>query len=183
MFLCLPFAIWLSLVLAGLAVSDCGLSFLQAWVSTPGRPALSGGNLGMESCGTGSAPGHRWKLEGSCPLLFLGPCVLMALGRSLLGQEFEQKWWYHLCSQVCQHFWETSSLSEGFRYRELWDRDGSRAQMETRSERLHFYVGLALTRTEKASLCNIRPSSCLQVGQNYWYPLAHISNVAIFLTT
>ena len=28
MFLCLPFAIWLSLVLAGVAVSDCGLSVL-----------------------------------------------------------------------------------------------------------------------------------------------------------
>ena len=33
MFLCLPFAIWLSLVLAGFAVSDCGLSLLQACVS------------------------------------------------------------------------------------------------------------------------------------------------------
>ena len=33
MFLCLPFAIWLSLVLAGVAVSDCGLSVMQASVS------------------------------------------------------------------------------------------------------------------------------------------------------
>ena len=33
MFLCLPFAIWLSLVLAGLAVSNFGLSLLQACVS------------------------------------------------------------------------------------------------------------------------------------------------------
>jgi hypothetical protein len=33
MFLPLPFAIWLSLVLTGLAVSDCGLSLLQASVS------------------------------------------------------------------------------------------------------------------------------------------------------
>ena len=33
MFSCLPFAIWLSLVLAGLAVSDCGFSVLQACVS------------------------------------------------------------------------------------------------------------------------------------------------------
>ena len=127
MYLSLPLAIWLSLVLAGLAVSDCSLSFLQAcvsvllgdqfflggiWVwravvqgqlwgadrnqkdpvpgcslvpvswwlwagpswarnlsrsggltcahrcvSTPGRPALSQRNLGLESCGTGSAPG------------------------------------------------------------------------------------------------------------------------------
>ena len=33
MFLHLPFAIWLSLVLACLAVADCGLSVLQAYVS------------------------------------------------------------------------------------------------------------------------------------------------------
>ena len=33
MFLPLPFTIWLSLVLADLAVSDCSLSFLQAYVS------------------------------------------------------------------------------------------------------------------------------------------------------
>ena len=34
MFLPLPLAIWLSLVLVGLAVCDCGLSLLQAYVST-----------------------------------------------------------------------------------------------------------------------------------------------------
>ena len=126
MFLHLPLIIWLSLVLTGLAVSDCGLSLLQAcvsillgdqislgaiWVwrvvaqgqlqgadrnrkvpvpggslvpmpwrlwegpswarnlsrsggltcahrcvSTPGKPALSWWYLGMEHCGTGSAP-------------------------------------------------------------------------------------------------------------------------------
>jgi hypothetical protein len=33
MFLHLPLTIWLSVVLAGLAVFDCGLSFLQACVS------------------------------------------------------------------------------------------------------------------------------------------------------
>ena len=32
MFLLLPLTSWLSLVLAGLAVSDCGLSLLQAYV-------------------------------------------------------------------------------------------------------------------------------------------------------
>ena len=36
-----------------------------------------------------SAPGYRQKLEGYCLWLILGSCVLMALGRSLLGQEFE----------------------------------------------------------------------------------------------
>ena len=33
MFLPLPFAIWLSIVLAGIAVSDCGFSVLQACIS------------------------------------------------------------------------------------------------------------------------------------------------------
>ena len=65
-------------------------------VSTPQRPVLSRRNLGLESCGTGSAPGCRWKLEGSCPWLLFGSCVLMALGGSLLGQEFGQKWWSYL---------------------------------------------------------------------------------------
>ena len=63
----------------------------------------------MESYDSGSALGCIWKLVGSCPRLFLGSCVLMALSGSLLGQEFEQKWWSYLCSQVCLHSWETSS--------------------------------------------------------------------------
>ena len=46
--------------------------------------------------------------------------VLMALGRSLLGQKFEQKWWSYLCLQVCWYFWETSSLPAVFGYEELW---------------------------------------------------------------
>ena len=40
----------------------------------------------------GSAPEYRWEPEESCPRLFLGYCILMDLGRSLLGQEFEQRW-------------------------------------------------------------------------------------------
>ena len=105
MLLSLSFAFWLSLVLTGLALSDCGClsckPVCQAWkTSTPGRPVLSGRNLGMESCGTGSALGCRQKPEGSCPQLILGSCVLMALGGSLLGQEFEQKWWCYLCSKA-----------------------------------------------------------------------------------
>jgi hypothetical protein len=31
--------------------------------------------------------------EGSCPRLFLGSFVLVALGGSVLDQEFEEKWW------------------------------------------------------------------------------------------
>jgi hypothetical protein len=43
-------------------------------------------------------------------------------GESLLGQEFEQKWWSYLYSQVCQHSWVTSSLQAVFGYGELWHR-------------------------------------------------------------
>ena len=93
MFLPLPFAISLSLVLPGLAVSDCGLFLLHAsCVSSPGRKLLSGRNLYMENCGIGLALGCRQKPEGSCTLLILGVCVLMALGGSFLGHEFEEMW-------------------------------------------------------------------------------------------
>jgi hypothetical protein len=74
----------------------------------------------MEICGAGSAPGCRWKLEGSCPWLSLGSCVLMALGWSLLGHKFEQKWWSYLCLKVCQHSWETRSLPAVFGFGVLW---------------------------------------------------------------
>ena len=101
MFLPLLLTNWLSMVLAGLVVSDCGLSLQQACVSV-----LSRRNLGIECCGTESAPECRWKTEGSCPRLFLGSCVLMVLGGSLLGQEFEQTWQSHLCSQLFRLPWE-----------------------------------------------------------------------------
>jgi hypothetical protein len=79
-------------------------------VSIPERLVFSGKNLGMRAVATWSALGCKWKLEGSCLRLFLGSCVLMALCRFLFGQEFEQKWWSYLISQVCQHSWEISSL-------------------------------------------------------------------------
>ena len=79
-------------------------------VSIPGRPVLAGRKLSMESCDTGSALGCRQKPEGSWPLLILGSYVLMALGEPLLGQKFEEKWWSYLCSQMCRHSWESSSL-------------------------------------------------------------------------
>jgi hypothetical protein len=103
-------------------LSLCLVPPARLCVSTPGRPVLYEGNLGIESCGTRSASQCRWKPEGSCPWLFLGSCVLIALGGSLLGQEFEQKWWSYLCSQVCQHPWETRSFPVVFGYRELWHR-------------------------------------------------------------
>jgi hypothetical protein len=113
----LPLAIWLSLdLLVLLSLTVACLSCKP--MCTPGRPALSRWNLDMESCGTGC----RQTLEGSCSRLFLGSCVLMALGRSLLGHEFEQKWWSYLCSQVCLYSWEISSLPAVFGYRALWHR-------------------------------------------------------------
>ena len=35
---------------------------------------------------------------------------MVVVVRSLLGQEFEQKWWSYLCSQAFQHSWETCSI-------------------------------------------------------------------------
>ena len=66
--------------------------------------------------------GCRWKLEGSCPLLFLGFCVLMALRGSLLGQEV-------VVSPVISGvpaIWENKSLVAGYGYGELWHRVCSR---------------------------------------------------------
>ena len=59
----------------------------------------------------------------------------MALDESLLGQEFEQKWWSYLCSQVCQHSWEISSLLAVFVYGSLWHRTISsyRRKLEVRT--------------------------------------------------
>ena len=63
----------------------------------------------------------------------------MALGRSLLGKVFEQKWWSYLCSQACQHSWETRSLQEVFGYEVLWHRisSGHRWQPEESKEFLN----------------------------------------------
>ena len=125
----MPLTIWLSLMLAGLAVSDWLVPPASLYVSAPGRQVLSRRNLGMEGCGTGSIPGYRQKLDGSCPWMFLGSCVLMTLGWSLLGQEFEQKWWSYLC---CKHSWEGSSHPEIFGDGALWHRisSGSRCKPE-----------------------------------------------------
>ena len=125
MFLCLPFSLWLSLVLAHLAISDCDFPILQVCVSVLLGDQFSWRNLGMESYGTGSALWCRQKPEGSCPQPILGSCVLMAMGGSLLGQEFEEKWWSYLCSKVCWHSWETSSLLVVFVYITLWHRISS----------------------------------------------------------
>ena len=130
MFLCLPFSLWLSLVLAHLAISDCDFPILQVCVSVLLGDQFSWRNLGMESYGTGSALWCRQKPEGSCPQPILGSCVLMAMGGSLLGQEFEEKWWSYLYSQECSHSWETSSLLVVFVCSSVAE-DRLQAQMET----------------------------------------------------
>ena len=55
MFLYLLFAIELSLVLAVVAISDCGLSVLQACVYILLEDQFSWMNLSMENCDSGSA--------------------------------------------------------------------------------------------------------------------------------
>ena len=74
----------------------------------------------MESCGIALAPGHGQKPEGSCPCLFLGSCVLMALSGSFLCQEFEQKWWSYLWALLGdQLFLSGIGLSAGSPMEEL----------------------------------------------------------------
>jgi hypothetical protein len=55
-------------------------------------------------------------------------CPLVPVSEWLLGQEFEQKWWSYLCSQVSQHSWETNSLWTVFGYGVLWHRISSRCR-------------------------------------------------------
>ena len=125
MFLLLLLAIWLSVVFSGLAFSNWLVPTTSPFVNTHERPVLSERNLGTEHCGTDSALGCKWNLEVSCPWLFIGSCVLMALVMFLFGQEFEQKWWSYLCSQLCQYSWETSCLPVSVAYGELWHRVSS----------------------------------------------------------
>ena len=110
----------------GVSWSCCLLLWLippvSPCVSTTRRPVLSKMNLGMENFGTGSASGCTWKPEGSCLQLSLGSSVLMTPGWFFLGQKSEQKWWSHLCSQVCQYSSETSSLPAILGYGALWHR-------------------------------------------------------------
>ena len=105
MFLPLLLSIWLSLVLASLAVlADCGLSLLQACVSV-----LLGDQFSLLGIWVWEL-WHRLNLGVHTEtrrilshVLVLGSCVLRALGGSLLSQEFEHKWCSYLCSQLCLH--------------------------------------------------------------------------------
>ena len=57
--------------------------------------------------------------------MILGSCALMVQGRFLLFQKFEERELSYLCTQVCRHSWETSSLVVVFVYVALWPRISS----------------------------------------------------------
>ena len=117
------------LVISGVSWSCCLWLWLvppaSLCISTPGRPVSLGRKLSIDSCGTGPALGCRLKSARSCTQIILGFCILMVLGWSFLGQEFEEKWWSYLCSQVCRHIWGTNTLLVVFVYVALWHRINS----------------------------------------------------------
>jgi hypothetical protein len=99
---------------------NVGLIYAYRCVSTPGRPALSQWYLGMECCGTGSAPGAYGDWKDPVP-----DCSSVPMFWGLQEGPLLQKRWSYLCSQTCQHSWETSSLpmvfgSEALGHRISW---------------------------------------------------------------
>jgi hypothetical protein len=62
----------------------------------------------------------------------------MVLGGSLLGQEFEKKWWSYMCSQVCRHSQEMSSFLAVFVYALQWYRISSGYRLKYETTRLLF---------------------------------------------
>lgn len=82
MFLCFPFAVWLSLVLAGLCVSDFRSSLLQACVLVLlGKHYFLGGIWVCNAVVPDQLCAHRYVGTPSRPAL---------------------SWWYFLCSSVPQ---------------------------------------------------------------------------------
>jgi hypothetical protein len=125
MFLPLPLAIWLSLVLADLAVSDCSLSLLQDCVSV-----LMGNQFSLGGIWAWRAmvQDQLWVADGNRKDLFLAlPWFLFPDGswQVLLGLIIEQKCWSYMCSLMCWHSWETSSLLMVFEYGALWHKISS----------------------------------------------------------
>ena len=99
MLLCLPLAMWLSLVLVGLAVFDWSLSLLWAYESVIlGVSPLLGDQLSLGQIFVWRALslGLLWGANGNW--LLHGSCALCIAGGSLFGQVLEQKWWSHLWS-------------------------------------------------------------------------------------
>jgi hypothetical protein len=128
MFLPLPLDIELSLVLAVLAVSDCGLSLLQPCVLVLLEDQFSWGGIWVwRAVAQGQLQGvdRNQKIPVSgCSLvlvsrwLWAGPSWARNLSRSC-GFTYAQR-----------HSWETSSLLAVFGYGVLWHRISSQAQTE-----------------------------------------------------
>ena len=112
MFSPLPLAIWLSLVLAIHALSDCGLSLLQSSL-----PVLQGDEV---------SPGGIWVWHAVSQDQLRAQMeirrILSQAATHFLCPEgsrqvpWGQKWWSYLFIQVCLHFWETSSFPTIFVY-------------------------------------------------------------------
>jgi hypothetical protein len=116
--LLLPFAIWLSLVLDGLAAS--GWSLFLLWVNTPGSPALSWWNFYTE----GLEQSKLWvqvATRRNLSQLLHCSCALWPPTRFIFGQLLERKWRSYLWTQEWKHSWENSSLLVGPVYSGLWN--------------------------------------------------------------
>ena len=96
----LPLDIWLSLVLVGPAVYDCGLSLLQEFVSVLLGDQFSPGGIWVWRAVAQVNSRVQTETGRTLSWLFLSSCVLMALGRSLLGQEFDHKPWSYLHAHI-----------------------------------------------------------------------------------
>lgn len=66
--ICVPCGHMLGLSWASYCCNRGGLICDLGHVSTPGRPAISGWDLGTESCGTWLSPRCRWKSEAAIVL-------------------------------------------------------------------------------------------------------------------
>jgi hypothetical protein len=103
-----------------------GLTCALRCVGTPGRPAVSWQDLGIESCGTRSAPGADGNCTSlgfcclcSCPCLSLSCCIWCHLVLLSLTMACPS------CKSACQHSWGTISFPEECGYGELSHRVSS----------------------------------------------------------
>jgi hypothetical protein len=131
-FLCLPFTIWLSVVLVLLSmagacpfcwpVSLCQHSWeMSILLEGPVYRGLWNNPSSRVQMGTGSILSQ----------LFHCFCVLCAPGLFRLGQLLERKCSSHLLAWESKHSWETSSLLARPVYRGLWNSLSSLVQMVT----------------------------------------------------
>ena len=116
MFLLLPLKIRLSLLLADLTVSDCGLFLLQAYVSALLGDQLSQGGIWDEELWY---RGQLWGTDRNWKDPVPG-CSLVPVSWGFRAGHSEQKCWSYLCLQACLHSREISSLPEVFGYWVLW---------------------------------------------------------------